>query len=71
MKQEEKFKLVADAATLRVAGYGEEADQLLAKLGAIAIPPLGHSCPSCSRDGVLYCQQIAVDRLRGLRKQDE
>lgn len=39
----------------------------LGELGALAIPPAGHSCPMCNRQGELYCSAIAAERIRGLR----
>ena len=39
----------------------------LGELGALAIPPTGHSCPFCNRVGELYCSAIAAERIRGLR----
>lgn len=41
--------------------------QELGKLGALAIPPAGHSCPACNYSGTLYCSNVAAERLRGLR----
>jgi hypothetical protein len=41
--------------------------ELLGKLGSLAVPPAGHSCPDCSCAGTLYCVSIAAERLRGSR----
>lgn len=42
----------------------ENRQEVLARLGKLALPPKGHSCPDCSWHSELFCLQIAIQRSR-------
>jgi len=49
-------------------GYKDQVQAALTDIGKLAMPPAGHSCPDCNTHGDLYCLQIAIERLRGMRE---
>jgi len=56
-------RAICDAALGSPLSTEVQAD--LNRLGDLAVPPPGHSCPDCARAGILYCLTVAIERTRG------